>query len=67
MILFVHGSRQAGIFMTKAKKWAINILILVIATVVMLIVAEAGMRWIDGYRLSTIELNQDATTIEQAE
>ncbi|MCG3208931.1 MAG: hypothetical protein FOGNACKC_02544 [Anaerolineae bacterium] len=44
--------------MSTTKKWAINIVILIVATVIMLAVAEAGMRWWDGYRLSTIELDQ---------
>ena len=52
--------------MSKYKKWAINLLILVIATIAMLVLAELGMRWLDGYRLSTMELRQD-TTIQQAE
>ena len=44
----------------KYKKWLINILIVIIATVVMLALAEVGMRIIDGYRLTSIELEQNA-------
>jgi flagellar basal body-associated protein FliL len=44
---------------SKYKKWLINILILVMAIVLMLAVAEFAMRWIDGYQLTTIELEQN--------
>lgn len=43
----------------KLKKWLINILILVVAIVLMLAVAELAMRWIDGYQLTTIELEKN--------
>jgi hypothetical protein len=45
---------------TKYKKWLINILIFIVAIVLMLAVAEVAMRWIDGYQLTTIELEQNA-------
>ena len=52
---------------SKYKKWIINIIIVLIVTVVMLMLAEFAFRWIDGYRMSTLELNQDATKTEQGE
>ena len=45
---------------SKYKKWLINILILVVAIALMLAIAELAMRWIDGYQLDTIELEQNA-------
>ena len=56
-----------GCMSSKYKKWLINIVIVLIVTVVMLMLAEFAFRWIDGYRMSTIELKQDATKIEQSE
>lgn len=44
---------------SKYKKWLINILIFVVAIVLMLAVAEVAMRWIDGYQLTTIELEKN--------
>ncbi len=41
------------------KKWLANILILILAVVLMLAIAEAGMRIIDGYRLNSVELEQN--------
>ncbi len=52
---------------SKYKKWIINIVIVVVVTVVMLMLVEFAFRWIDGYRMSTLELEQDATKIEQSE
>jgi len=49
-----------AIMQTKYKKWLINILIVIIVTVVMLALAEVGMRIIDGYQLTSIELEQDS-------
>jgi hypothetical protein len=46
---------------SKIKKWAINLIIFIIALALMLGLGEGVMRWIDGYRLSTLELNQDTT------
>lgn len=51
--------------MSKVKKWIVNIVILIIATILMLAVAEVGMRWWDGYRLSTLELNQNVNQTQQ--
>ena len=51
---------------SRLKKWLINLLILLVVTVFMLIVGESAMRWLDGYQLSILELNQD-TTIQQSE
>jgi hypothetical protein len=44
---------------SKYKKWLINILIFIVTMVLMLAVAEIAMRWIDGYQLNTIELEQN--------
>ena len=41
------------------KKWLINIFILVLAVVLMLALAEVTMRWLDGYQMSQLELEQD--------
>ncbi len=62
-MLVCCGSFATQIFrlwctMSKTKKWTINIIIAVVVTVVMLALAEVGMRWLDGYRLSTFELKQ---------
>lgn len=38
------------------KKWLVNIVLVVVVTIAMLCLAEAGMRWIDGYQLTTLEL-----------
>ena len=51
----------------KYQKWLINIVILIVVTVVMLAMAEGAMRWIDGYRLSTIELDQDNNALPPTE
>ena len=42
------------------KKWAINILIVIVVTLVMLAVAEVGMRVIDGFQLFSVDLEQNA-------
>ena len=58
--LIIHQYRQrTPMAQAKYKKWLINILIFVVAIVLMLIVAEFAMRWIDGYQLTTIELEQN--------
>lgn len=51
----------------KYKKWIVNIVIVIVVTVVMLMLVEFAFRWIDGYRMSTLELKQDATKIEQGQ
>lgn len=48
----------------RYKKWLINLLILVLVTVLMLAVAEMAMRWLDGYQMSTFELQQDSNRVE---
>jgi hypothetical protein len=53
--------------MSTLKKWTVNILILIIVTVVMLILAEIGMRWMDGYGVSSFELKQDVNQTQSAE
>ncbi|GAB4439017.1 MAG: hypothetical protein Kow0031_20930 [Anaerolineae bacterium] len=45
---------------SKWKKWAINILIVVVVTIAMLAVAEVGMRVIDGFQLFSVDLEQGA-------
>ena len=52
---------------SKYKKWLVNIFILILATILMLVMVEATMRWLDGYQLSTFELQQDPNTSQQAE
>ena len=47
---------------SKTKKWLVNVFILIITVALMLAVAEVAMRWLDGYQLSTFELQQDSTT-----
>ena len=51
---------------SRLKTWLTNLLIVIVVTVLMLLVGESAMRWLDGYQLSTLELNQD-TTIQQSE
>jgi hypothetical protein len=43
---------------SKWKKWAINILIVIIVTLAMLAAAEVGMRVIDGFQLFSVDLEQ---------
>jgi len=50
---------------SKLKKWLINIVILIIATIVIVTLAESAMRWLDGYQLSTFELQQDTSTTQE--
>ena len=45
----------------KSKKILINVIILIVALMIMLAASEGVMRWIDGFQLSTLELNQDTT------
>ena len=52
---------------SKYKKWLVNIFILILATILMLVIVEATMRWFDGYRLSTFELQQDPTNSQQTD
>jgi hypothetical protein len=53
----IDGKTPGG---SKVKKWIINLLIALIVTVITLSAVEMAMRWIDGYQLSTLELQQDA-------
>jgi hypothetical protein len=43
---------------SKYRKWLINIFIFIVAIILMLVIAEFAMRWIDGYQLTNIELEQ---------
>ena len=52
---------------SKYKQWLINIVILIIVTVVMLMLVEGVTRVIDGYQLSTIDLNQDTRALPPSE
>lgn len=49
------------------RKWAVNLIILVAVTVLMLALAEIALRWVDGYTLSNFELEQSNTPIQSAE
>jgi hypothetical protein len=49
------------------RKWAVNLIILVAVTVFMLALAEITLRWIDGYDLFNVELEQDNATIQSTE
>ena len=51
----------------KYKRWIINILILIVATIVMIALSEMAFRWLDGYQMSTIELNQNPDAVQPAE
>ena len=53
----IDGKTPGG---SKVKKWIINLLLALIVTVITLSAVEMAMRWIDGYQLSTLELQQDA-------
>ncbi len=44
------------------KHWVINLVIGLIVTVLMLVIAEGVMRWLDGYTLTDAELKYDTTT-----
>jgi hypothetical protein len=52
--------KQAG---SKLRHWLVNLLLLILATALMLVLGEGLLRWLDGYQLSTLKLNQDNTTI----
>lgn len=59
--------QSVPMFKPKYRKWLINIVILVMATVLMLAVVEVAMRWLDGYQISTFELQQDPNSVQQVE
>ena len=42
------------------KRWVINILILIVVVLLMLALGEVAFRWLDGYDVTTIELNQNS-------
>lgn len=48
---------------SKLRNWLVNLILLILATALMLVLGEGLLRWFDGYRLSTLKLNQDNTTI----
>lgn len=50
---------------SKLKRWTINIVLLIIATILVIVLAESAMRWIDGYQMSTLELQQDVSTTQE--
>ena len=52
---------------SKYKKWLINILVFIAVTILMLAVAEMAMRWLDGYQMSTIELQQNLNNVQREE
>jgi hypothetical protein len=54
-------------FVGKFKKWIINITILILVTIVMLLLAEIALRWLDGFRMSTLELRQDVNQTQSVE
>ncbi len=51
----------------KYKQWLINIVILIVVTAVMLMLVEVATRIIDGYQLTTIDLNQDTRALPPSE
>ncbi len=51
----------------KYKRWLINIIILIVVTIVMLLLSEMAFRWLDGYQMSTIELNQNPDAVQPAQ
>ena len=59
------GKESAMTSAAKYKKWLINILVFIIVTILMLAAAEVAMRWLDGYRMSTIELQQNLNSTQQ--
>ena len=48
---------------SKYKRWLINILILIVVVLLMLALSEIAFRWLDGYNVTTIELNQNSDAI----
>jgi hypothetical protein len=48
---------------SKLQNWLINLLLLVLATALMLVLSEGMLRWLDGYQMSTLKLNQDNNAI----
>ena len=50
----------------KYKRWVINILILVVVVLLMLALSEVAFRWLDGYDVTTLELNQNSDAVPPA-
>lgn len=48
---------------SKLRNWLVNLILLIVATALMLALGEGMFRWFDGYRLSTVKLNQDNSAI----
>ena len=61
------GQQRAMMSASKYKKWLINILVLIAVTILMLAVAEVAMRWLGGYQMSTLELQQNLKSVQQEE
>ncbi len=51
----------------RYKNWAINLLILVVVSLLMLALAEVALRWLDGYQFSNFRLNQDTSITAPAD
>jgi hypothetical protein len=51
--------RGEGQTQSRYKRWLLNLFILLLASLLLLALAETAMRWIDGYQLSTLQLEQD--------
>lgn len=56
----IWPGKQANL---KIRNWLVNLILLILATALMLALTEGILRWFDGYRLSTLKLDQDNTTI----
>ena len=56
-----------GQIKAKYRSWLINLFILLVTIVLMLVLAELGLRWIDGYGLSTLRLDQSQATVQPLE
>jgi hypothetical protein len=50
---------------SKFRHWFINLLILVIVTILMLLLGEGFLRWLDGFQFSSLKLEPDQTTTIQ--
>ncbi len=56
-----------GPIKAKYKSCLLNLLILLVTIGLMLVLAEIGLRWIDGYRLSTLRLDRSQATVQPLE
>ena len=52
---------------SKMRQWLINISLALVVIILMLVFGETIIRWVDGYDLSSIELNQNNTSLPQTE